>query len=105
MPMKQRQRLTCVDAFCGPGGLSLGLMRAGLHVRAAFDWDGPSVETYRRNLGAHVFQADARKVTGLQLKEACSLAPDEELDLFAGGPPCQGFSKQKRGAHLGDERN
>ena len=28
-----------------------------------------------------------------------------ELGLLAGGPPCQGFSKQKRGAHLGDERN
>jgi DNA (cytosine-5)-methyltransferase 1 len=27
------------------------------------------------------------------------------VDLFAGGPPCQGFSKQKRGAHLGDDRN
>ena len=28
-----------------------------------------------------------------------------DLDLFAGGPPCQGFSKQRRGAHLGDKRN
>ena len=28
-----------------------------------------------------------------------------DIDLLAGGPPCQGFSKQKRGAHLGDKRN
>ncbi|EIR5190363.1 DNA cytosine methyltransferase, partial [Salmonella enterica] len=28
------------------------------------------------------------------------------LDLFSGGPPCQGFSKQRKGAHLlNDERN
>src|SRR5438067_4439406 len=42
-------------------------------------------------------------MTGKQLVESVVLG--RTLDLFAGGPPCQGFSKQKRGAHLGDERN
>jgi DNA (cytosine-5)-methyltransferase 1 len=94
-----------VDAFCGPGGLSLGLRRAGFDVRAAFDFNAKAVETYRRNLGFHVFQADVRTVTAERLRELCGLVPGRELDLFAGGPPCQGFSKQKRGAHLGDARN
>lgn len=96
---------SCIDAFCGSGGLSLGLQRAGFRILAAFDWDEPSVSTYRRNLGDHVFRADAREVSVPELRAFVGLEEDEELDLLAGGPPCQGFSKQKRGAHLGDPRN
>ncbi len=95
----------CLDAFCGAGGLSLGLRRAGFAVRAAFDWDKWSVATYRRNLGEHVLEADASTLDGNELRAAAALEADDEIDLLAGGPPCQGFSKQKRGAHLGDDRN
>lgn len=91
-----------VDAFCGPGGLSVGLTASGFDVAAAFDNDYWSVQTYQKNLGAHGFEADARCVTGDELR---SKAGVDEIDLLAGGPPCQGFSKQKRGAHLGDPRN
>lgn len=96
---------SCVDAFCGPGGLSLGLKEAGFRVAAAFDWDEPSVSTYRRNLGDHIFRADVRELSAGDLRAFAGLDEGEELDLLAGGPPCQGFSKQKRGAHLGDPRN
>jgi DNA (cytosine-5)-methyltransferase 1 len=93
---------TAIDSFSGPGGLSLGLIEAGFDVVAAFDRDERSVDTYRSNLGEHGFVADANEVSGAQLLER---APQGEVDLVAGGPPCQGFSKQKRGAHLGDSRN
>ncbi|MDP9440458.1 MAG: DNA cytosine methyltransferase [Actinomycetota bacterium] len=95
---------TCIDVFCGAGGLSLGLTRAGFEVRAAFDVDERSVETYRSNLGAHAFVADVRHIGGEALRAIAGLE-DHDLDLVAAGPPCQGFSKQKRGAHLGDPRN
>jgi DNA (cytosine-5)-methyltransferase 1 len=95
----------CIDAFCGAGGLSLGLRRAGFDLRAAFDWDRWSVETYRRNIGDHVLEADASTLRGADLRSHARLRGDQEITLFAGGPPCQGFSKQKRGAHLGDDRN
>lgn len=91
-----------IDTFSGPGGLSLGLSNAGFSIGAAFDHDQPTVDTYRLNLGEHGFQADARKVSGQMLLE---FSGTDEVDLVAGGPPCQGFSKQKRGAHLGDPRN
>jgi DNA (cytosine-5)-methyltransferase 1 len=45
----------------------------------------------------------AEDLTGKRLFEEAGF--NGKLDLFAGGPPCQGFSKQKRGAHLGDDRN
>jgi len=97
--------LTAIDSFSGAGGLSLGLHRAGFDVRSAFDLDEQAVASYVKNFGPHCMVADASKLTGDGLRQQAGLNEGEELDLFAGGPPCQGFSKQKRGAHLGDERN
>ena len=94
--------LTCVDAFCGAGGLTLGLRQAGLEVVHAFDNDEKAVETYRNNIGDHVQLQSAYDVTGQDILDVTGL---NQIDVFAGGPPCQGFSKQKRGAHRGDARN
>ncbi len=96
---------TCIDSFSGAGGLSLGLQRAGFDMKLGFDADEAAIATYRRNLGDHGHVLDAFKVSGPQLRELAGIDEDGEIDLFAGGPPCQGFSKQKRGAHLGDSRN
>lgn len=84
--------------------MSLGLARSGFKPLKAFDIDEASVATHRRNLGKVAFTADVRSQTGRSLLKGTELSPGD-LDLFAGGPPCQGFSKQKRGAHLGDGRN
>ncbi|MBD8906919.1 DNA cytosine methyltransferase [Methylorubrum zatmanii] len=91
---------TCIEGFCGAGGMSLGLHRAGFDVRLAFDNNPVAISTYRRNLGVHGKVMDAWQVTGRELLDAAGL---DEVDLFAGGPPCQGFSKQRRGAHLLDD--
>lgn len=96
------KKLTAIDAFSGPGGLSLGLSNAGFKVALGFDIDEMSVATYNKNHNHPGYQMDASKVKGEKLLDLAGL---DELDLFAGGPPCQGFSKQKRGAHLGDDRN
>lgn len=93
-----------IEGFCGPGGMSLGLKQAGFEMLHAFDVDAPSIATHNRNLGNHGVVADANHVSGSQLLTQLGIRAGE-LDLFAGGPPCQGFSKQKRGAHLGDFRN
>lgn len=103
-PVDALKTYSFVEGFCGPGGMSLGLKLAGFHPRFAFDHDAMAVATYRRNLGPHGDVLDASKVSGGELLERTSLNRSD-LDLFAGGPPCQGFSKQKRGAHLGDKRN
>lgn len=97
-------RYTCLEGFSGPGGMSLGLSQAGFDVRLAFDLNPWAVSTYNANLGPHSIQADARELSGAGLLAKADLRQGT-LDLFAGGPPCQGFSKQKRGAHLGDSRN
>ncbi|CAM2010324.1 DNA cytosine methyltransferase [Acanthopleuribacter pedis] len=93
-----------IDAFCGPGGMSLGVGRAGFETVYAFDIDEPSVATYRRNIGSHAQVKDVCDVHLSTITAETGLAKGD-LDLLTGGPPCQGFSKQKRGAHKGDRRN
>jgi DNA (cytosine-5)-methyltransferase 1 len=92
-----------IDSFAGAGGLSLGFRQAGWRVALGFDHDPIAVETYRRNLGSHVHLLDAEQVTAMSLMELAQLEPGE-CDLLAGGPPCQGFSLQRRGGRQ-DPRN
>ncbi len=89
------------DAFCGAGGLSKGLKDAGFTLGVAFDIDADAIATYRRNLGEHAFVASVTEVTPDRLK---AVAGAERFTLVAGGPPCQGFSVQRRGGEE-DPRN
>lgn len=94
-------RPTAVDAFCGAGGLSLGLRHAGFTVLMAYDSNEVAVETYRNNSGDRVILADANEIS---ISELLGKKQKSDLVLFAGGPPCQGFSVQRRGADA-DSRN
>ncbi len=97
-------KLKYIESFCGAGGISMGLENAGFDLVYAFDIDLPSIESFKNNISEKCEVADAREVSGVLLAKRFGLKIGE-LDLFAGGPPCQGFSKQKRGAHEGDSRN
>lgn len=98
--------LTSIESFCGAGGMALGLTEAGFDVQLAFDNNAAHVRTYNHNIeGDKARVLDASKVTGQELLAATGIRRGE-LDLFSGGPPCQGFSKQRRGAaYLDDPRN
>ena len=99
----RKQKYPAIESFCGAGGISLGLKWAGFDVRFAFDADEAAVATHNQNLDSPCVAEDVRKLSG---KDAIREAKvSGEIALFAGGPPCQGFSKQRRGGHLGDERN
>lgn len=45
--------LTCIETFCGAGGMALGLKEAGVDVRLAFDIDAAAVESYNQNIAQH----------------------------------------------------
>jgi DNA (cytosine-5)-methyltransferase 1 len=93
---------TALDLFCGAGGLSAGLIRAGFNVLGAVDtWD-PALRSYRANFPDHpVWQNDVSTLDRASLNRKNLPA---EIDLVAGGPPCQGFSIQRIGADE-DSRN
>lgn len=91
-----------LDLFCGAGGLSLGLKRAGFDVLHALDHDSDAIATYNQNLGPHGHVGDVRDLSRSSL--ASSGINVGSVDLIAGGPPCQGFSVQRRGSDH-DDRN
>lgn len=100
----RRSQPIAIESFCGPGGMALGLTRAGFEVVFSFDNDQHAVETISKNQGHPATVLDVREVTGQSLRDFAGIG-DHDVDLLSGGPPCQGFSKQKRGAHNGDDRN
>lgn len=87
--------LRAVDLFSGAGGLSLGLRRAGFKVIGAVEADPLAAATYKANhKGAYVFERDINTLTPETLKRRLKLKKGD-LDLLAGCPPCQSFSRLK----------
>ena len=83
--------LACVDLFCGAGGLTRGLLDAGIRVVRGIDTDGTARETYERNNpGAEFVQADVREITPGDVMDGVDLGGGL---LLAGCAPCQPFSR------------
>ncbi len=97
-----RSRPVAVDLFAGAGGLSLGLEQAGFDVAAAVEYDPVHAATHEYNFPqTEVICADvsaplspARVTSAVRSGLARHGRPswNGEIDLLAGGPPCQGFS-------------
>lgn len=83
-------------------GLDLGLERAGFSMRLAADNMPAAAETARRNrqylpfFDGDIFDLDAEGI------ERLSGVKSGELDLLAGGPPCQSFSTAGKRLGLDD---
>src|SRR5881397_2988584 len=98
------RRPVAVDFFAGAGGLSLGLEQAGFDVVAAIEYDPVHAATHEYNfpkckvlcadvsapLQPGVVEAAIQKGVDKHLTDCAEW--DGEIDLIAGGPPCQGFS-------------
>lgn len=99
-------RYTCIDSFSGAGGLSLGLSKAGFEILFSFDIDELSIKTQNLNTKYFNHEAICADITQLNSKHLMKQLGIKrgELTLFAGGPPCQGFSIQRIGEDS-DERN
>ncbi len=87
-------RPIAVDLFCGAGGLSHGLEAAGYRVALAVDLDSWALETHAHNLpglavGLDLGVDEARESIVAKLDGI-------EVDLIAGGPPCQPYSRAGR---------
>lgn len=81
--------LAAIDFFCGAGGLTFGLERAGVDVRAAVDLDPACVHPIEKNTSAKFRLADVDDVTASDVRAWLSGA---EFTLLAGCAPCQPFS-------------
>lgn len=97
--------LTMLDLFAGAGGLSEGLSEAGFHSLFASEIVPVYANTYKLNHpGAKVFTADIRSLDAGEVLSDLGLDRGQ-LDLLAGGPPCQGFSINAPVRSVLDQRN
>ena len=97
--------LTMIDLFAGAGGLSEGLSEAGFHSLFASEIMPVYAATYQKNHpSARVLTADIRSIDANQIREELGIERGE-LDLLAGGPPCQGFSINAPVRSVLDQRN
>lgn len=87
-------RPTAVDLFCGAGGLSLGLERAGFDVLVGADSDDWAVRTHDANLPGLSWCGDLTDPT--EFLSSMEVWGIEHVDLVAGGVPCQPFSRAGR---------
>jgi DNA (cytosine-5)-methyltransferase 1 len=94
-----------IDLFAGAGGLSCGLEMAGFSPILASDINPSYADTYQKNHPrTEVIVDDIRKICDRNITQILGLETGE-LDLLAGGPPCQGFSINAPIRSLDDERN
>jgi len=105
---------TYVDLFAGCGGLSLGLEQAGFSLELAVEKSDMAAETFFHNFIEPITDQDEWKsfcaqttsvekqaARGLVVKQLSDVLASQsilndlkgkDIDLVAGGPPCQGFS-------------
>ena len=97
------RKSTFIDLFCGCGGFTLGMQRAGFDCLAAIDFNAEAVETLKENL-PDVGQALERDLTKYNPNELAKLIGTDHVDVIVGGPPCQGFStaRQRDGSNHGE---
>lgn len=92
-----KSMLKSIELFAGGGGMVLGISNAGITHAALSEIDARSCNTLRVNADGDVIEGDCRDVDWSKWHG--------QVDIVAGGPPCQPFSLG--GAHRGsaDVRN
>ncbi|MGL5098078.1 MAG: DNA cytosine methyltransferase, partial [Planctomycetia bacterium] len=94
----------CLDLFCGVGGLTLGLHRAGARTLGGVDHWAEAQATFNHNLAPlRCLKADLTTTTVGDIESFFKIDA-AALDVVAGGPPCQGFSTVGK-RDTGDPRN
>lgn len=88
----ETSRLTSIELFTGAGGLALATHLNGFHHRLLLEWNSDACRTLSWN-------ARAESVPGIDEWTVCEgdarnydFASLGQVDLVAGGPPCQPFS-------------
>lgn len=85
-------QLKAVDFFCGGGGMSFGMKKAGINVLAGIDFEPSCKETYESNIGAKFIQADVFDLREKELQSLLNLNKNDDNLILIGCSPCQFWS-------------
>lgn len=92
-------KTSAIDLFCGIGGLSYGLKKAGIPVLAGIDLDASCRFAYEQNVQAEFVSMDISKVQGKEINKKY-WSSNDQVKILAGCAPCQPFS-----THLNKVKN
>jgi DNA (cytosine-5)-methyltransferase 1 len=92
--------IAAVDLFCGAGGLTRGLLDAGIPVAGGFDIDPACCFPYEFNNGHSKFHQ--KSVVDLSGAELAACYPPHHIRVLVGCAPCQPFSKYTQGTPTQD---
>lgn len=85
--------LKAVDFFCGGGGMSYGMLEAGINVLAGIDYEPNCKQTYEDNItGAQFIQADVFELQEEELETRLNLDRNDNDLILIGCSPCQFWS-------------
>lgn len=85
-----RKKISCVDLFCGAGGLTHGLIKGGVEVKAGVDLDPACRFPFEENNpGAKFLEKSVEKLDAQAVRE---LYTPGSVRVLAGCAPCQPFS-------------
>jgi len=92
----RKGNVVAVDLFCGAGGLTRGLLDAGVSVVAGYDIDEACRYPFERNNPPVRFIG--RSVSALKGAELVRLYPPGSWRVLVGCAPCQPFSRYTQGS-------
>ena len=84
-----KMNVSCVDLFCGAGGLTHGFIKEGLDVIAGFDLDPACRYPYSHNNDAKFFEQNICEILPAEIEKLFSPGT---IRVLAGCAPCQPFS-------------
>lgn len=87
--------ISCVDLFCGVGGLTYGIEKEGIEVRAGIDIDPVCKFPYEKNTKAKYVEKNIKDVSISELNKL--FGSDTSYKVLAGCAPCQPFSTYRQG--------
>jgi DNA (cytosine-5)-methyltransferase 1 len=88
--MSKVSKISCVDLFCGAGGLTHGFVLEGVPVAAGIDMDPACRYPYEANNKTAKFVE--RDISEVSAEELNGLFGQADLRILAGCAPCQPFS-------------
>lgn len=91
--MSNRLKYKAVDFFCGGGGMSYGMQKAGVNVLAGIDYEPTCKKTYETNIkGAEFILANVFDLTEQDLEKRLGLKKNDDELILIGCSPCQFWS-------------